>query len=152
MTASFAEQLSAFAEKTKQKHDVIVRRVVLQIGASLVERSPVGNPDLWAANQNGKVAGKGYVGGRFRANWQISAGDRASGVIDAIDASGDVSMARISAFVAALQAGGVVYITNNLPYAQKLEYGHSKQAPAGMVRITAVEFQAYVDRILKELP
>jgi hypothetical protein len=31
--------------------------------------------------------------------------------------------------------GSVTYMTNNLPYAIPIEYGHSKQSPAGMVRI-----------------
>ena len=29
------------------------------------------------------------------------------------------------------------YLTNKLPYAQALEYGHSAQAPNGMVRVSA---------------
>ena len=29
----------------------------------------------------------------------------------------------------------VFYLTNNLPYANKMEYGGSAQAPQGMVRI-----------------
>ena len=29
------------------------------------------------------------------------------------------------------------YLTNKLPYAQALEYGHSQQAPSGMVRVSA---------------
>ena len=44
-------------------------------------------------------------------------------------------------------AGNVVYLTNNLPYAQRLEYeGWSKQAPAGMVRVN----MARIADIMKE--
>jgi hypothetical protein len=31
-----------------------------------------------------------------------------------------------------------IYFTNNLPYAQALENGHSNQAPGGMVGLTAL--------------
>ncbi len=62
---SFTLQLKAFAEKAKGNADLVVRKVVLDIGTRVVLRSPVGDPDLW----EGK-APKGYVGGRFRGNWQ----------------------------------------------------------------------------------
>jgi len=37
--------------------------------------------------------------------------------------------------------GGVFYMINNVPYAQRLEYeGWSDQAPSGMLRVSIVEF------------
>ena len=47
--------------------------------------------------------------------------------------------------IAPAKFGATIYLVNNLPYAVRLEYGWSKQAPAGMVRITAAEFQSIVD-------
>ena len=42
---------------------------------------------------------------------------------------------------------------NSLPYIRPLEYeGHSKQAPAGMVRVSVTEFQTFVDNAVKALP
>ncbi|WP_256203847.1 MULTISPECIES: hypothetical protein [unclassified Pseudomonas] len=38
---------------------------------------------------------------------------------------------------------------NNLPYAIPLEYGHSTQAPAGMVRVTLANFQHIVDEAIR---
>jgi hypothetical protein len=35
-----------------------------------------------------------------------------------------------------------IYFTNNLPYAQALENGHSNQAPGGMVGLTALMLRA----------
>lgn len=35
----------------------------------------------------------------------------------------------------------VIYISNNLPYIEALEHGHSQQAPAGMVGVTLVNAQ-----------
>jgi hypothetical protein len=40
-----------------------------------------------------------------------------------------------------LEAGSIFYLTNNLPYGERLEYGYSKQAPSGMVRITLAEYE-----------
>lgn len=37
-------------------------------------------------------------------------------------------------------------IFNNVEYIVPLEYGHSKQSPAGMVRITLKEFQVYLKK------
>jgi hypothetical protein len=44
--------------------------------------------------------------------------------------------------------GGVHYLQNNLPYAWRLETGYSKQAPAGIVGITALEFGGIVDDVV----
>jgi len=41
----------------------------------------------------------------------------------------------------------VIYLQNNLPYALALEYGHSKQAPLGMVEITKIELEALMQGI-----
>ena len=40
--------------------------------------------------------------------------------------------------------GQMAYIINNLPYAIPLEFGHSTQAPGGMVRVTVARFQRIV--------
>jgi hypothetical protein len=38
----------------------------------------------------------------------------------------------------------VFYITNNVPYIDRLERGSSKQQPSGMVRVTVLEFRPIV--------
>ena len=136
----FAVDIRAFAEKAKANADAVVREVVLDIGTSLVMKSPVGNPSLWKSRPP-----KGYVGGRFRANWQIGINVAISGVLPNIDPTGQVSIARIGAAVPQNAAGEIYVITNNLPYAQRLEYGHSTQAPNGMVALTMIEWSVIVD-------
>jgi hypothetical protein len=37
-----------------------------------------------------------------------------------------------------------IYLTNNLPYIKKLEYGSSQQAPRGMARVTIADFERIV--------
>lgn len=94
-------------------------------------------------------APEGYVGGRFRANWQFSIDAPADGELDDIDPSGNAAVAALRAQVSGLTIGQTAYIVNNLPYAIPLEYGHSKQAPHGMVRVTLANFQRIVDEAIR---
>lgn len=98
---------------------------------------------------NGLVSGQGYVGGRFRGNWQFTIGIPASGELDRIDPSGAETLAALTAQVATLTAGQTAYIVNNLPYAKSLEFGHSTQAPAGMIRVTVARFQEIIQEAIR---
>ena len=145
---SFAEDIKKFAQKAGDNADLVVRKVVLDIGRSLVEKTPVGNPDLW---QNPDNKPDGYVGGHARANWSHSIGALVNQEFKEIDATGGASIDRIVGSVPVKAAGKVHYIQNSLPYMQALEDGHSTQAPAGMVAITQTEFQDYIQKALGEL-
>lgn len=139
---SFALQLGAWADKTTANLDQIARKVVLDIGTRLVEKSPVGDPSTW---QDPPPAG--YVGGRFRANWQHAFDQIKSGDLPDIDATGALSIGRISTGVQTAPSAGLHYLFNNLPYAQRLEDGWSKQAPQGIVGTTILEFEGIVARV-----
>jgi hypothetical protein len=203
LNGSFAENIRQFAEQAQAGLDATFREIVIEIGSSVIRMSPVGNPEIWAANVahratntraaddydfkvavrntlinldesnftkagklkrgvkyakpltkterdqnfnvNGLVAGKDYVGGRFRGNWQFSIGAPAEGELDQVDPAGGITLAKLRLQVEQLTIGQTAYIVNNLPYAVPLEYGHSKQAPGGMVRITLARFQQIVD-------
>lgn len=98
------------------------------------------------ANDSMEVkAAEGYVGGRFRGNWHISLDVIEDVTFDEPDPSGAGTIAAMVAAMGDFKAGQIAYILNNLPYAVPLEYGHSTQAPAGMVRITIERFQQIVD-------
>lgn len=90
------------------------------------------------------VVPEGYVGGRFRANWHISLGVVESVTFDEVDPEGNETVAALVAAMSDFTAGQIAYIINNLPYAIPLEFGHSTQAPGGMVRITVARFQQIV--------
>lgn len=145
---SFALDIQKFAKKAGDNADKVVRKVVLDIGRSLVEKTPVGNPDLW---QNPDNKPDGYVGGHARANWSHSIGVQVIQEFDVVDATGGASIDRIISSVPIKAAGKVHYIQNSVPYIQALEDGHSTQAPAGMVAITQTEFQDYIQKALGEL-
>lgn len=46
------------------------------------------------------------------------------------------------------EPGTAQWVFNNVPYIVALEYGHSRQAPEGMARITAAEMQQRVPEIV----
>lgn len=94
------------------------------------------------------VAGKGYVGGRFRANWQYGEGAINTDTSQPPDASGNGSIGRIKVGLDGWTPGQTIFITNSLPYSLALEYGHSKQAPGGFVRITVADFQNFVTQAI----
>lgn len=94
-------------------------------------------------------APQGYVGGRFRGNWMFSIGSPDTSTVDQVDPGGSRSMARIVNGALHFNAGETAYITNSLPYAIPLEYGHSTQSPNGMVRITLANFQKIVEEAIR---
>lgn len=174
----FADQVQAFAVKARATVDETLRAVALELLSRLVLRSPVGNPELWASNhhaQEGRdeilaravgtgesvnkarlqklfpfATGKGYVGGRFRGNWQVTLGVPSTQPLDRIDANGGRTITVGEGVLEDAQSGVTIYILNNLPYSERLENGWSKQVPAGVVKVTVAEFQAIVDQVTKE--
>lgn len=143
---SFALDLSKFAEKTKGKADMIVRKIVLDVGTALVMKSPVGDADYWI-----RPAPPGYVGGRYRANWQYGFGHYNVGTTEDVDPSGGQTINAIVGKVKPGAAGHVHYLTNSLPYGPRLEDGHSRQAPNGMVKLTVLEFNPIVEAAARAL-
>lgn len=85
--------------------------------------------------------------GRFRGNWNVSIGRRDLTVTPNLDKSGRETMAKGQAIIEGLQDIQVVYLTNNLPYAGRLEDGWSMQAPTGMVAVTVAEIETMFSRI-----
>ena len=130
----FALDLAAFAAKAGANAELVVRKVSIDILGKVILRSPV-------------------LTGRFRANWVLSFGTPEISQSDAVDKTGSMTIGRQSARLAGFKLGQAIYIMNSLPYGPRLEYeGWSKQAPAGMVRITVAEFQLLVAKAVGEVP
>ena len=94
----------------------------------------------------------GYTGGRFRGNWQVSFDAPTTYETGRVDKTGNLTKAAgnytLSLFKVGMKA---IYFCNNVPYAYRLEMGHSSQAPGGMVRITAAEFQRFFEEAVREV-
>lgn len=126
---SFSGDVAKFAVNAEADIDRQVRATTLRLFSGVILSSPVGNPTLWKHK-----APKGYIGGRFRANWNTSVGQPNLRTTPAIDPSGELAIS--GAMKGMGGAGTVTYMANGLPYGERLEFsGWSKQAPAGFVRI-----------------
>lgn len=94
----------------------------------------------------------GYTGGRFRGNWQVSFDAPTTDETGRVDKTGNLTKAAgnytLSLFKVGMKA---IYFCNNVPYAYRLEMGHSSQAPGGMVRITAAELQRFFEDAVREV-
>lgn len=96
---------------------------------------------------------EGYVGGRFKNNWYVGLDSQPTATNDTPDASGQGSNSRGLSVLEVFRVGQVnsIYFTNNLPYAQALENGHSNQAPGGMVGLTALDAAQYFREAMSEV-
>ena len=130
---SFADQVKAFERDALRKLDLAVRKISLEIFSRVILKSPVDT-------------------GRFRGNWQVAIGSIPSGTLDLDDLTGTATVSKADLKLMGAKAGDTIYLANNLPYAMRLEEGHSKtQAPQGMVALTVQEFAAIVKKIGIEL-
>jgi len=114
------ENLSKFPEK-------VVRGTLLDMTSKIIKRSPVDT-------------------GRFRGNWQASFGSPKQNITSTSDRTGARATAQAGAVINSMEMGQTFYLANNLPYATRLEFGYSEQAPQGMVRVTVAEFQEAVNK------
>lgn len=123
---SFALDVSRFVEKAKKNPEKVTRQVSIKLFSAIIKASPVDK-------------------GRFRMNWMASDGTPASGITDATDKSGNIAIGNATSFVLKATDWHEFTLTNNLPYAQRLEYGWSQQAPAGVVRTNVSRFQQLIN-------
>ena len=130
---TFASDMARILAKARKRQEAVARNVVVALGTDVVRSSPVDT-------------------GRFRANWRAGL-DEIDGTTDKeVDKVGEVSIERVKAVAAEMKIGDVVYVTNSLHYAQKLEYGSSRQAPFGMVRVTAARARVLIADAMRATP
>ena len=130
---SFTIALEKFAEKAEKNAETATRKITLDVFRGVIMKTPVAS-------------------GRARGNWQANIGSSASGEVDAEDKSGAVTVVKAAAECATWNpAAGPIFLTNNLPYIERLENGYSKQAPAGMVAVTIAEFGGIADDAAQEV-
>lgn len=100
--------------------------------------------------------------GRAAQNWQITAGQPATGVLDGADPDKSGAQAKLLEYLNNLDVTEKTWIVNNLPYIHVLEFGlypnppahptgktaggFSIQAPQGMVGITHVEMEQIINQ------
>jgi len=123
--ASFSSDIAKYAKKTGLSIDNAVIAVCAEASTSIIKRSPVDT-------------------GRFRSNWFASINDISTQTSETRTEGEAIA----DSILKAQKASGAIFtLSNNLPYAIKLEFGSSKQAPQGVLRITADEIETSLRRL-----
>lgn len=117
--ANFTLDMSKFANKSLGEIDQLVRKTAIDLTTSIIKTSPVDT-------------------GRFRSNWFVSFEDSIDNTTD--DTNSAKALSNATNALLKGKIGKYIYIQNNLDYAVNLEYGASKQAPAGVVRVNVERF------------
>ncbi len=124
----FVLDLEAFGDLAIDSANIVVRKTSLGLLSGIVMDTPVDT-------------------GRARANWQTTIGAPASGQVIAWNGPGGAASAALTEGAARIEdvSGDVaIFLTNNVPYIEPLEFGHSRQAPGGMVRRNIARFHYLV--------
>ena len=107
---------SSFSLQLISEADTLTKKITGEMLQQVVVRSPVST-------------------GAFRQNHRVSIGN-IDNSFDVDDTGNDA----LSKGIRTIQAGGglgkIVYISNSLPYAEKLENGYSQQAPQGIYSLS----------------
>jgi hypothetical protein len=140
--ASFRLELDKMGEAIQAQAVEAQRRVVLDLFTTLNLSNPVGNPTAWKPRQTKDgprpQKAKGYVGGQSRRNWRLAfvpdrsiKGSWTNSPTGSFDAS---SLSEAEGFLRSMRQPTSLWLTNPMPYMDRLEAGHSKQVGAGWVR------------------
>lgn len=131
MSSKFSRDVARFCEAAQAKVDRTVRAITFSLFREVIMRTPVDS-------------------GRLKANWQVSIGAPASGTVESVDKDGGRTIASMAAGIGGW--GTYTCLTNNLPYAHRIEFdgwSHTK-APAGMVRVSFARVDAIVRKAARE--
>ena len=139
----FARDLAKQADRVRQDGEALQRRMGLDLLSRLVNKTPVGNRQLWKINQGRskrQLLPKGYVGGHLRHNWQATINTTTDAELEGVARNPASVIRREQATVLKVPFGSILYIQNPVPYAQRvMEEGWSSQAPLGTFRVTIQE-------------
>jgi hypothetical protein len=128
----FGDDVAKWTAKTEVKIETAIRKIAIDVFAEVIMMSPVDT-------------------GRFRGNWQVAIGSVPTGTLELDDKAGTATLSAAQAKALELKAGQTIFLVNNLPYAEALEYGHSEQAPGGMIRLTVQRWKPIVEAVGREL-
>ncbi len=127
----FTLQLNKEILDTDEKINIVLQKIGVDALKNVVKKSPVDT-------------------GGFRGNWQTTIGTPTSTTVQSVDKSGastiNAGVRKVTKFD--YKKHKVIFIQNNLPYANRLENGWSRQAPKGMVSQTIQLLNARYREIL----
>jgi len=141
---SFALDLSKFADLSESKMVSVTKKASIGLFTDIIRDTPVAQ-------------------GRLKGNWQPAVNKFADTSVLDIDKTrkgshSAQSKAKITQEFNTVRAGDTLTLTNNLPYAEAIEFGRLKtatgfsaKAPAGMVRINVIRWQKHLDEQARKL-
>lgn len=141
---SLAATLRRFKQERVQDGAArIVRATVEEFADQLVRIwSPYGDPALWKAPPPAD-----YRPGNFRSSWFLSIGAASGEQTTSSDHDQEPwHMERLADF----KVGEGVFLSNSAPHASSLEYGHSEQAPTGIM-VNAGEFMRMAEQAARRI-
>lgn len=130
-------QWQKIARRNKERLRLIGQEAYVELGSDVIKRSPVDE-------------------GTFRNNWfsALNEPSTQTTTVTAKKGFGELGGARYTELLhlsTAYDIGDKLYFTNSLPYARRLEYGHSKLAKGGMVRIASAQWPLIVARLARKI-
>lgn len=136
--AAFKSSFAKLLKSAGDKADLVVRKTMLELQNGMIEKSPV-------------------LTGRFKGAWQAGVGSANTSETSRVDKTPLGDFDKVGASLATQEVlkswkpGQTIWLTNSMPYAKRLEYGWSKQAPSGVVRLTVQNYSAYLAKAVKDL-
>lgn len=130
----FSAEFTAARKAVMQRKSVAARKATMELFQRVISASPIDT-------------------GRFAGNWICSQNTPSDDEIIADNGAGAMqyALSRMQSEMAAVPdpLAMDVWLVNNLPYAAELEYGSSKQAPNGMVRLNVQKFPSIFAKYLR---
>lgn len=117
-------QFKLIAKRIKDRHEEINRRALIAVSRRIILKTPVDT-------------------GNARNGWVFSFSGSESPEDDALKA--------VVVAIEPMKIGQLGYFLSYVPYIMPLELGHSKQAPAGMVRLSVNQWDRIVQKAVREV-
>ena len=133
--AKWSVDLNKFTKATKDKILDVRKTFAFMIYSSVVKKTPVDT-------------------GRARGNWLISVNSPSKANTSRTDRRkigaepSETIKNEEQTKLEKAKGDESIYISNNLEYIRALEYGHSKQAPSGMVGVTLANAESYWNKAI----
>ena len=122
---SFSLDLSRFADRSENEMKLIAKKVFIGLSTAVIKDTPVDT-------------------GRAINNWMPDLNNYSTSTTENTDKSGKVAISNATKTASTMKLGDTMTMVNNLPYIQALEYGWSKKAPDGFLRINLSKYQKWV--------
>ena len=115
-----AKQIREFNMKAMAQSEAKIKKAFIGLSTDIIMDTPV-------------------LSGRLRNNWMTSVN---KGSNETTESTSNTAVNRASSVK--FKLGDTLYLTNNLPYAERIEFtGWSKKAPSGMLRRNLIRWDSY---------